>query len=440
MTKMSIIRKSLALLFLVLAQGTAVAQETSVIIGGVKYEIVDDQWMITGVDHSSFPEDGVITLKSQIQVDQFGDGTPRPQTIKTIRERAFQNNSSITGVNFEPKSNGQHVIQHIGSFAFDGCTNLTSLTLPSSITDIGEGAFTRSSNLRWVDCRQVTDGWYNDLIGEGRPKSPLSLGASDYTLMYMPKWCNQTNYHYTNVVFTDNNGDRTCPEYRYSHNLDYCVPYDFTAGQVSVDHRTLSKDDDVYSICLPYNLSVPQGAKAYELEGKETEDGKEYAVFSQINSDMVAFTPYLILAEEQVIFSCDEPRTILTTDQAKAQVKQESMTAAGITIHGTFNRINKAEAKDRYYILQTGNTWKKVGENNVNIPPYRAYLTLADSQNSSIYIDFSDETNAISQQVLLTPSCIVTDNAWVTLQGQRLPTPPNSRGIYIYKGKKMVIR
>ena len=215
MKKQPLYRLFLNLLLLVSAQGAVMAQTTQVVDGGVVYQYDFGDWVITGINpvDDTFPTNGIITLKSSIEVDVFGDGNKVDVDVTEIVNQAFQGQTAIKGVTI------QEGLQTIGQDAFDGCTNLPYLVLPSTITTVGSNAFGR--DMRWVDCRIVKEeNWSDDLLNPFEVKIPDELGSSDYTLYYMPDWCDKSNYNYPNAVLTDDSGNRTCAEFRFSRNMD----------------------------------------------------------------------------------------------------------------------------------------------------------------------------------------------------------------------------
>ena len=90
-----------------------------------------------------------------------------------IGNQAFDGCSSLTSLTL-PSS-----VTSIGSSAFSGCSGLTSLTLPSSVSSIGESAFSGCSGLS-----SIYVNW----------ESPLSIDASTFEdantgkcILYVPK-------------------------------------------------------------------------------------------------------------------------------------------------------------------------------------------------------------------------------------------------------------
>lgn len=64
-----------------------------------------------------------------------------PNSVVTIGDRAFEGSSNLTSVTIGSS------VSTIGSYAFSGCTSLPSITLPNSVTTIGLSAFSNCSSL-----------------------------------------------------------------------------------------------------------------------------------------------------------------------------------------------------------------------------------------------------------------------------------------------------
>ena len=75
-----------------------------------------------------------------------------PDSVTTIGEYAFWDCSSLTSVTFGENSQ----LTTIGSSAFDGCSSLTSITIPSSVTAIGNNPFLGCSSLKIVYIKSPT--------------------------------------------------------------------------------------------------------------------------------------------------------------------------------------------------------------------------------------------------------------------------------------------
>ena len=69
-----------------------------------------------------------------------------PSSVTSIGSGAFQDCTALTSVTI-PSG-----VTSIGSLAFNGCTALTSITIPSSVTSIVSGAFQGCTNLTDIYC------------------------------------------------------------------------------------------------------------------------------------------------------------------------------------------------------------------------------------------------------------------------------------------------
>lgn len=96
-------------------------------------------------------DDGVYTLVKYNGTDSH---VTVPSRIDIIADRAFENNQSIEEVTIKDGC------KNIGWWAFSGCTNLKTVTIPKSVTDIEQYAF-YNSGLKTVYYKGSESDWNN---------------------------------------------------------------------------------------------------------------------------------------------------------------------------------------------------------------------------------------------------------------------------------------
>ena len=115
----------------------------------------DDYHFLSGADGTfTFPKSLTTTHKDsyngnekhpfeQVAVEHVVFGS----NVTTIGSHAFYKTTSLQTVEF----NGNNVLKSIEQNAFDGCTSLTSINLPSSLSSLGAGAFSGCSSLTTIN-------------------------------------------------------------------------------------------------------------------------------------------------------------------------------------------------------------------------------------------------------------------------------------------------
>lgn len=76
-----------------------------------------------------------------------------PDSVTSIGDEAFSGRSSLTNVTI---GNG---VMSIGSSAFNGCSGLTSITIPDSVTSMSSGAFYKCTGLTDITFEGTTAQW-----------------------------------------------------------------------------------------------------------------------------------------------------------------------------------------------------------------------------------------------------------------------------------------
>ena len=98
-----------------------------------------------------------------------------PNSVTSIGELAFSHCNSLTSITI-PNS-----VTSIGEFAFYGCSSLTSITIPNSVTSIGKSAFQDCSSLKSFNGKYASsDG--RCLIKDGELIAFAPEGLTSYTI------------------------------------------------------------------------------------------------------------------------------------------------------------------------------------------------------------------------------------------------------------------
>lgn len=224
----------------------------------------------------------------------------------------------------------------------------------------------------------------------------------------------------------------------------------FTAGKPS-------------TVCLPFAYT-PQGEeKFYSFTGINEDGGNYTADMTEVVSPLVANIPYLFMPTGDADFS--------GTYAIPASIEAGTTVSGDWTFIGTYSTINWTEAPTGIYGFSaqaandgiTQGQFVKVGS-YVRIKPMRAYLQYngSDSQFTNArsltraaattsddtlpetigvrLISANGEVTAIGTLYTRTGEVSFDSEAWYTLDGKRLNAKPNTKGIYVNNGKKVVIK
>ena len=306
-------------------------------------------------------------------------------------------------------------------------TQLRSVTLPATITGVGQDAFKNASGLRYVDLSQCAD-YAPTLAAEGGVRS---LGIGENTLTYVPAEYGETAD--VNVA-VGHEGNFHTPTFRLVDGLDYCVPYAVTADKVE-NTRILGRSDAPYTVCLPYSLDVPDGAKVYQLSGRSDNE----LIFAQHTGKMQALQPYLIWTEFEYALLNYNGETLLPASGGTTYGGQQQ--SPGFVMRGTLNAIGNLDAVELgAYVLNDDAKWHPVlsdseAHSAVTIPAFRCYL-LQRRQGAYAPIGMVlEDTDGIER--LRTIDTDGTERVY-DLQGRRVSE--STKGIVIKNGKKVVIK
>jgi hypothetical protein len=292
-----------------------------------------------------------------------------------------------------------------------------------------DSLFSNAANLLYVDMHMCDS---TNISADLKARGFSRLGIDSLqTLVYLPATYGESDG--TNIVVSDGTGF-SAEGFRLIDGRDYFVPYAFKTEKVE-NTRTLAKSAAPYSICLPYDLPIPAGAKAYKLSGRSTNE----LIFTETLETLKSLQPYLIWTADGDA-SLNTGAADIPANGATTVGQQQD--APGYSMRGTLNNISNADAADMgAYTLQNDGMWHPVKNDTdehraARILPYRAYLLQSARTNSSRAIGMTLEgTTGIEQ--LRTIDRDGTERIY-DLNGRQLSVP--TKGVNIKNGKKILVK
>lgn len=163
------------------------------------YTIVDGELQSSEGNLLLVDSAGTLTLPGT--VTKIGEGAYRnvsglktiiiPKTVREIAANAFSGNKTLENVIIEERETGDdpnvYGMVRIGSYAFQDCTALKSITIANSVTTIGDTCFSGCTSLQNVhlstSLRQITYRMFancSSLTGIDIPDSVTYVGANSF--------------------------------------------------------------------------------------------------------------------------------------------------------------------------------------------------------------------------------------------------------------------
>ncbi len=251
---------------------------------------------------------------------------------------------------------------------------------------------------------------------------------------------------------------------------------------VTLSGRTLFKDGNWNTLCLPFDLSSAEigdnlgtnsdGIQLMELDiqgtydanGNDDADGTYKTGFDPATgtlslyfkdaTEIKAGTPYIIKwpkpsgyddHESDYDISNSEFQDVIINNSDETLIRQTVESEdEHVQFIGTFSPVTLDGGDKSNLFLGADNTlhWPSADR---SIGSFRAYFHVDGGNVSAIKLYFGEDENETTGVVSIDNSQLTIDNwagAWYDLQGRRVANgqKPKAKGIYIYKGKKQVIK
>ena len=193
-----------------------------------------------------------------------------PSSVTSLGDGCFGGCSGLTSITI-PSS-----VTSLGSWCFDSCSGLTSITIPSSVTSLGNGCFGGCKNLETVYFEGKTcNSSYEDLK---IPFTSIIKVPTEYLQGYKDAFGSDYKYIYAwnpNETGEDNKPVTQCatPSISYeSGKLMFAcettgAKYHYTITDTDIKSNALSENGEV-SLSAAYNIYVYATADGYKASDK----------------------------------------------------------------------------------------------------------------------------------------------------------------------------
>jgi hypothetical protein len=219
---------------------------------------------------------------------------------------------------------------------------------------------------------------------------------------------------------------------------------------VILKDRTLWKDGDWNTLCLPFSMTAEQiaasdlaGADIRTLANTSFANGTLTLNFTPAApaegavTSITAGVPYIIkwASGENLV---NPTFTGVTISNTTANVE-----TTYVDFKGTYAPISFAEDNKSILLVGEGNTLY-YPQNGAYLNACRAYfqlnngLTVADIQQARM--NFGEDVTGVNEVNGVTASLEVIDDSWFTLDGRKLQAKPTKAGMYINGNRKVVIK
>ena len=210
---------------------------------------------------------------------------------------------------------------------------------------------------------------------------------------------------------------------------------------VTLADRILYKDGEWNTICLPFNVTLANsplaGATAKTLVDATMTGTTVSLTFGNAVDELVAGVPYIIKWDgdgtDNIVNPVFNDVTIVNSTEEQRTISKADDHVKFIGYYNAFT-INTPDNDDIYY-MTAGSTLKHTGKERV-LKACRAYFQFTEAAASRQFVlDFGDVVTGITATDITNKA-----DAWYDLNGRRLYQKPTKKGLYIYGGRKVVVK
>ena len=243
----------------------------------------------------------------------------------------------------------------------------------------------------------------------------------------------------TNVV----NGDGTCETLDLTEVNGYNVPIDVEVETVVYEREVTGGST---TVCLPYDLPVPENTTAYALDDSDGEG----VTLKECEGTLEANQPYVLVMDETSGASRragDDASSVVNLGTSNVTIscsaEEGSVVKNDFTLCGTVHSMTHEEGlAKKAYIMQADKTWRMTASsdpamaNEQYLAPFQAYLLYTgEGELAEVSTTFESSTTGVLTVKFSTPKS--SKDGWYDLMGRKLLSKPTKKGLYIYQGRKV---
>ena len=361
-----------------------------------------------------------------------------PNTVTSIGECAFNNCSSLTSITI-PNS-----VTDIGDYAFNNCSSLTSINIPASVTSIGECAFCDCDGLSSITIPNSVTTIGNDAFYDCGGLSSITIPNSVTDIgNYAFDWCTDLT-----TVFMQATTPPTLGSYAFDDCDDELIIY-VPAGTAATymkapgwqNYAEIIKEiDGVSLVNIAMNTDgIMTYASAYDLDFSAVSGLTAYVATGISEGTLTLTRVEKVPAGTGLLLKGEAGKTFTVPSTGSATAVGNNL-LVGLTEE---TDVNRTTADGIAFILAHGNhgiNWYRLAENSYTLKANSAYLRLsaseAPSASRTLTMVFEDVTTGVRSNT----ASSLNGGEWYDLNGRKLSKKPTRKGLYIFNGRKTLIK
>ena len=242
-------------------------------------------------------------------------------------------------------------------------------------------------------------------------------------------------------------------------NSTVLAAYSGKVADVTLQDRTLYKDGDWNTLCLPFDVSITSGtlsddnvvAMTLNSTTSNLNDGTLTLNFDAVATTgeqaglIPAGTPFIIKWASKESPATDLVNPVfsgVTIDNSAEAIARKTVTFGGVSFVGTYNPVIIPSGGDNTKLYLGANNTLYWPNDAMTIGAFRAYFQLTEDAQafSRFVLNFGDEDETQGINSLTPDPSPRGEGSIYTLDGVKLDKMPTRKGVYIMNGRKVVVK